>query len=174
MPSKRNVELLGFLRDRLVRNRNFVLLHFSGITVNQETELRRKIRELGGEYRVIKNKLFNIALKEEGYPDFSDVLEGPNACVFSEDVITPLKELLKFQKENKGLVEAHTVCIDKEKYGKDKVEELSKLPDLPTLRAQIAGALVSPARNIAYIMREVIASLMRAIEEVAKKQNKQE
>jgi len=174
MPSKRNVELLEVLREKIADKPNFVLLNFSGITVYQETELRRRIREVGADYRVIKNKLFDIILKEKGYSDFSDVLNGPNACIFSDDIIAPLKELLKFQKENKGVLDVHTVCIDKDRYGKGKVEELSKLPDISTLRAQIAGALVSSARDMAYIMREIIASFMRAIEEVAKKQNKQE
>ncbi|MEF2599834.1 MAG: 50S ribosomal protein L10, partial [Fusobacterium mortiferum] len=77
MATQAKIEQVAELAEKIRKAQSVVLVDYQGITVNEETELRKKVREAGAEYLVAKNRLFKIALKEAGVEDsFDDLLEG--------------------------------------------------------------------------------------------------
>ena len=83
MASQAKIEQVAELAEKIRKAQSVVLVDYQGITVNEETELRKKVREAGAEYLVAKNRLFKIALKEAGVEDsFDDLLEGTTAFAF--------------------------------------------------------------------------------------------
>ena len=82
MATQAKIEQVAELAEKIRKAQSVVLVDYQGITVNEETELRKKVREAGAEYLVAKNRLFKIALKEAGVEDsFDDLLEDRKSVV---------------------------------------------------------------------------------------------
>ena len=96
-----------------------VLVDYRGITVEQDTELRRKFREAGVEYKIVKNSLLRFASKEVGLDELDSVLHGPTAIAFHrEDMVAPAKILADYAKTNEvieiksGFMEGKVISLD--------------------------------------------------------------
>jgi len=174
MPSVRKKELLADLSGILKEKNNFILTRYSGLDVEQITGLRRVIRNNDGKMKVIKNNIFRLALKEAGdyedvLPELDKIMEGPLAAVFSNGNFPALsKELVKSAKDLEP-VEILAGCMDGKFLSKGQVMEIATLPSHEELLAIIGRGLKAPATKIAMGMNQIIASLARGINEVAKK-----
>ena len=94
--------IVGELKEKLSNTKGAVLTNYRGLNVAQDTKLRRKLRDAGVEYRVIKNTMTRIAAKEVGIEGLDQYLEGPTAIAMSAvDPVAPAKILSEFIKENK-------------------------------------------------------------------------
>ena len=93
MATQAKIDHVAELVEKIKKAQSVVLVDYQGISVNDETALRRKMREAGAEYLVTKNRLFKIALKEAGVEDsFEDILEGTTAFAFGyNDPVAPAK-----------------------------------------------------------------------------------
>ena len=144
------------LVEKLKDAKAVVFVDYKGISVNEDTELRKNAREAGVEYFVAKNRLFKIALKEAGFDtDVDDLLEGTTSfAVGYEDGVAPSKTVYEYSKKiNKldikgGYVENNIV-------DKSVVEALAKLPSREELLGQIAFGLLSPVRMLAVALTNV-------------------
>lgn len=131
------------VRERLARQPNVYLTDFTGLKVKQVTELRRRFRQAGLEYVVLKNTLAQRALAEVDIAGLDAALAGPTGWVFAEDPVAAAKIIADFQKEagtfhvKAGLVEGRLVTPQ-------DVAHLAKLPSRPELLSQLAGALQAP------------------------------
>ena len=101
MATQAKIEQVAELAEKIRKAQSVVLVDYQGITVNEETELRKKVREAGAEYLVAKNRLFKIALKEAGVEDsFDDLLEGTTAFAFGyADPVAPAKLVFDLAKD---------------------------------------------------------------------------
>lgn len=132
-----------------------VLADYRGLTVEQDTELRKTLREAGVEYHIYKNRLAKLAAEAAGLGEMAQYLVGPTAfAVSSSDAIAPAKVLKQFADKNKlpvlkGGANAGIV-LDAE-----GVKSLASIPDMTTLQTQLAYTLNSPITKLAMVIKAV-------------------
>lgn len=152
---ERKGEFLDILRDRLERSSVAILTDYrgdgSGMTVKEISELRKKLRAVGGEYRVVKNTLVAKAAKELGIEGLDSHLKGPMAIAFGyDDPAAVTKAVLDFAQENKakGVPRPHSGYMNGKVLNEKDLKALADLPTLPQLQQQILGLMLSSHRNI--------------------------
>ena len=128
-----------------------VVTLYQGLNVNQLDELRKQMREHGIQFKVTKNRITKLALKNSKCKDLINLFTGPTAIALSEDVITSAKILTKFSKENQNLKILGGI-MGKEILDIAGVANVATLPTLGEARAKIVGILRSPAQKIASIL----------------------
>ena len=162
--------MVADLKDIFVNAKGVVFTAYTGITVAQDTKLRRKFREAGVEYRVIKNTMAMIAAKETEKEGLLPTFEGATAMAFSkEDAVAPAKVLADFAKEEKlealqvkaGLVEGSVIDAA-------GVKALADLPPREVLVAQVLAGMQSPIVGFVNILQGTIRNLVYALEAVRK------
>src|SRR5574344_1124728 len=100
------------ITNKLDNAKTFLLLNYQGLTVTEIAELRRSLREVNSDIKVYKNTLMNIALNNKNIK-LDDYMEGPNAYLFADSIIEPIKVVSKFVKEHPAL-EVRVGYIDSE------------------------------------------------------------
>ena len=162
MPSQKNIQSLEELNQKLDRSKTTVLTDFKGLTVDKFTDLRNRLKEIGGEIKVYKNTLLKIAFKEKDYQNENtdETMVGPSAVVFSYDnEVDPIKKVYDFAKENK-LPKFKFGFLGKDFIGPDKVKQLGELPNREVLLAQVVGSLNSPIAGFANVLQGNIRKLV--------------
>ena len=143
---------------------------FSGLTVEQATELRREFRKSGVQYRVAKNTLIRKALENvTGYDKVYDKLAGPTGVAFAfDDAVAPAKVIKKFSDKH-GKLRLKICVIEKQVYEGARLDELAKLPTRKDLMAGILGIIQSPLAGVPTVLNAVMRDLVSVIDEVGKK-----
>lgn len=171
MRKPEKVQLVQELSDKLRKAQGFFLTDFSGLNVEQVTELRDKFRESDVEYKVVKNTLARLALKEAGIEGLDSQLVGPTAIALSyDDPATPAKIISAFRKTYKKLETPEVkVCVVENKVlSAIEAKELVNLPNRETLIAMLLGSLNAPVSGFVSVLDGVITKLvltLKAIEE---------
>ena len=132
-------------------NDSVLVTHYQGLTVNQLDELRAEMRKHGIMFKITKNRITKLALKDTKCKDIADLFSGPTAVALSKDVISSAKILTKFSKDNQNLKILGGLMGEKLL----KLEDVLKIATLPTLkeaRAKITSILQSPAKKIVSIL----------------------
>ncbi len=143
---------------------------FSGLTVEQATELRRELRKSGIEYRVVKNTLIRKALEHvTGYDKAFDKLVGPTGVAFAfDDPVAPAKIIQKFSEKHNRL--SLKVCmLDKQVYDGSRLGELARLPSRKEMMASILGSVNAPLAGVPNVVYAVLRDLVSVIGEIEKK-----
>lgn len=163
-------EIIAQLAEKASRASALYFADFTGITVAEETELRREFRKSGVEYRVVKNTLVRKALERlTGYDTMFDRLVGPTGIAFGyDDVIMPAKVIKKFN-EKTGKLNLKVAVIEKQVFEGTRLDELSKLPSKKDILAAIVGSIQAPASGIAGAINAVMRDLVSVIDQVAQK-----
>ncbi len=162
MPSEKILlakkEKVAQLAEMLKNSAAGVLVDYRGITVEEDTKLRKELREAGVNYFVEKNTILRFALKEAGIEGLDSVLEGTTAIAISDDDQTaPARILGKFSEDCKGekfFLKAG--YIGDEIYDEAGVKALSKIPSRETLLAQLVGSLQGPMQKLAATLQAVV------------------
>jgi len=143
---------------------------FSGLTVEQATELRRELRQSGVEYRVVKNTLIKKALENvSGYDSVYDKLVGPTGVAFAfEDAVVPAKVIQKFADKHQKL-SLKAAVLEKQVYDGVKLREISQLPSKKDLMAGILGCIESPLAGVPTVLNAVMRDLASIVDEIGKK-----
>jgi len=151
MATEAKKQVVAELVEKIKKAESIVLVDYKGIKVNEETELRKQMREAGAEYIVAKNRLFNIALKEAGVEDsFEDVLEGTTSFAFGyEDAVAPAKVAYEFGKD-KQVFNIKAGCLTGKRVDVSEVEALAKLPSREQLLSMVLNGMLGPIRKLAY------------------------
>ena len=132
-------------------NDSVLVTHYQGLTVKQLDELRAEMRKHGIMFKITKNRITKLALKDTKCKDIADLFSGPTAIALSKDAISSAKILTKFSKDNQKLKIVGGFM------GKEilKLEDVLKIATLPTLneaRAKIANIIQSPAQKLVSIL----------------------
>ncbi len=139
-----------------------VVTHYSGLNVAEMEELRGKMREAGASFRVTKNRLTRLALKETAYEGIADLFTGPTAIAWSADPVTAAKVVVDFAKTNEKLVVVGGGLGDKQ-LDADGVKGLASLPSLDELRGKLVGLLQAPATKVAGVLQAPAGQVARVI-----------
>ena len=139
------------IREKLEKAQAIVLADYQGLTVEEDTALRKTLREAGVEYKVYKNNLVTLAAKELGIEGLDSYLEGPVSIAFGyEDATAPARVLHTFAKDHKKL-ELKAGMVEGTLYNKEEVEKLATIPSKEVLIAKLLGSFKAPLSNVAYL-----------------------
>lgn len=145
------------LTEQLKKSVACVLVDYKGITVEEDTKLRRALREAGVSYSVQKNTLIRIAMHNIGYEQFDSVLEGTTAIAMCETDQTVAARILgEFAEKSDGKFSLKAGFVDGEFYDAAGVQALSKIPSRDVLLAQLVGSLQGPIQKLAATLQALV------------------
>jgi large subunit ribosomal protein L10 len=156
------------LHGSLSKANVIVVAHYAGLTVSQLTKLRGQMRKAGAQLKVSKNRLTKRALEGTQFGALADLLKGPTAIAFSEDVIAPAKVAQAFAKDHEKFVIIGGVMGDR-KLDAAGVKALATLPSLDELRGKIIGLLNAPAQKVMGVLQAPAGQLARVVGAYANK-----
>ena len=134
--------------------KTFVFVATRGLTVEQDTNMRRELRNGNVKFQVVKNTVLRLAFKELGIEGLDEIFEGPTAVAYSEDIIAPAKIVAKFAEQFEPM-EIKGGVIDGKVASIDEVVALSKVPDPETLYSQVVYGLLFPITKLAMLVKGV-------------------
>ena len=142
-----------------------VLVDYRGLTVAEDTEMRKQLREAGVVYKVCKNTMMKRAFEGTDFAALDEHLEGPSAIAISKDDATaPARILCKFAKNAKAL-ELKAGVVEGTLYDADALNELAKIPSREELLSKLLGSLQSPITNLARVLNQIAEKGGAAAEE---------
>jgi large subunit ribosomal protein L10 len=160
---ERKQELVQSYREWLEASSGVVLTSYSGMNVRTLEDLRRKVREAGGEYHVIKNRLMALAMRQAGMDVPPQALEGTTAIGFAgEDVAAVVKAIVETARQADTL-KIKVALLEGRIYEAKQVERLAELPPLPVMRAQLLGLLQAPATRVAGVVAGSVRQLVNVV-----------
>ena len=150
-------------QEKMQQAQSVVFVDYRGLTVEEVTNLRCKMRDAGVEYKVIKNTMIQRAADKEGIEGLNSILEGPTAVAFGmKDPVSPAKILVDFAKDTKkteikgGVLDGKTIDVDGVKY-------LASLPSKEELLAKMMGSLNAPVTGLVMALSGVMRNLVCAL-----------
>ncbi|MDY2661720.1 MAG: 50S ribosomal protein L10 [Bariatricus massiliensis] len=143
------------IADDIADAQSIVLVDYRGLTVAQDTELRKQLREAGIIYKVCKNTMMKRAFEGTDFAQLDEYLEGPSAVAISKDDATaPARILCKFAKTAEAL-ELKAGVVEGTVYDVTGLTELSKIPSREELLSKLLGSLQSPITNLARVLNQI-------------------
>lgn len=160
MPSEKVLEqkkaLVSALSDRLKNSVSGVVVSYEGITVEDDTKLRKELREAGVNYTVVKNTLLSRASESVGLDSMKDVLEGTTALATSEEDYTAAARILCKYADSHDSFTVKSGFLDGEIIDMDKIVSLSKLPTREVLLSNVLGAFQAPIASYARVLQAIV------------------
>ena len=130
---------------------SLVVVDYRGLTVAEDTQLRKNLREAGVTYKVYKNTLVNRAIEGTEFESLKDVLEGPNAFAVSTD---PARVLAEFAKKAPSL-EIKAGVVEGTYYDAEGMKQIASVPSREVLLSKLLGSLQSPITNLARVLNQI-------------------
>lgn len=159
----RKKELVAEYKGMAERSSGLILTSFSGVTVKDLEGLRSQIREVGGEFHIVKNSLMELAFKELKLPLPEGAQDGTTAIGFATDEIPGVaKAIVDVSRETEtlqikgGLIEGELIDVE-------RIMRLADLPPLPIVRAQLLGLMTTPAGQVASVLAASLRQLAGVI-----------
>lgn len=144
-----------------------VLVDYRGLTVEQDTNLRKQLREAGVVYKVYKNSMINFAVKGTEFEELSKHLEGPTAIAISkEDATAPARILFNFSKTADKL-ELKAGVVEGTYYDENGIKVIATIPSREELLSKLLGSMQSPITNFARVLKQIAEKDGAPAEEVA-------
>ena len=154
------------IKELLINSECTILFDFCGLTVAQDTALRRKMREAGVHYNVVKNTLLRIAAEEAGIEGLEPSLEKNTAIAVSpEDPVAVAKIVCDFAKENKEL-KVKVGVLDGKVIYVDAIKALASLPPKEVLVAKLLGSMNAPISGFVGVLQGTIRKVVYALDAV--------
>jgi len=168
MPSAAKETIVKDLIEDLKKSDHVLITHYQGLNAEEFNDLRKKLKDVGAKYKVIKNRLAKIALKKVGW-DMDAHLSGPSALAYQgKDSTRISKVLFEFSKSNDKL-KVKAGYVFGSVYGEKDMNAIASLPSKEVLLATLAARLQSPLQTLLATLSEPIRSLHGALAAVTKK-----
>ena len=144
-------EISGVIKDA----QSVVVVDYRGLTVSEDTQLRKQLREAGVSYKVYKNTLVSRAVEGTEFESLRDVLEGPSAfAVSTDDATAPARILAKFAKTAPAL-EIKAGVVEGTYYDAEGMKAIASVPSRDELLSKLLGSLQSPITNLARVLNQI-------------------
>jgi large subunit ribosomal protein L10 len=153
-------DLVALLHRTFSETAAVLVTHYSGLTVAEIGDLRKRMREAGAGLKVTKNRLAKLALDGTRYENLSDLFKGPTAIAFAADPVAAAKAAVGFAKTNPKLILLGG-GVAGQRLDADGVKALATLPSLDEIRGKVIGLLNAPATQIAAILQAPAGQLAR-------------
>jgi large subunit ribosomal protein L10 len=168
MPTATKEALVAEIKDRFNASEAVIMADYRGLSVKQMQILRVKVREVGGEVKIYKNSLTEIAVRELALPSMDEFLAGPTAFIFVEgDAVAPAKALTAFAKENQAL-EIKGGFVQNQVVGADGVKAIAALPSREELIAKLLGTMLNPLTGTVRVLSGPARAFVTAVDAIAK------
>jgi len=156
------------LRVQLVQAGNVILTDFRGLNVGEIANLRRKLRDAGVDYRVIKNTLFARAAESLGLGQLTPFLVGPTGVVFcAEDPVAPAKVLYEYIRQMRKL-EIRAGLLEGQILSSEQIRALAELPPKPARLAKVLGTVQGPVSGLVGVLSGLPRNLVYALDQLRK------
>ncbi len=143
------------ISESLKDAKSAVIVDYRGLTVEQDTKLRKNLREAGVVYKVYKNTMINFAIKGTEFESLAPYLEGPTAIAISkEDATAPARVLYEFAKDAEAL-ELKAGVVEGTFYDAEGIKLIATIPSRETLLSKFLGSIQSPVANFARVIKQV-------------------
>ena len=154
-------ELIDTLHTDFTKSPHAILVDFRGLTVPAVTEFRRKVRQSGSTYRVVKNSLALRAAKGTAYEKLGDKFEGTTGVAYTgSDPVVLAKVLIDFAKDNPNLVVKGGLVSGSQLLDAEGVKALSTMPSLPEIQSKVLGLLQQPAVQVLQVLNAPAVQLL--------------
>ena len=148
-------ETVKEISEKAKKSQTIIVCEYRGLTVAQIQEVRRALRKENAEMNVYKNSLVERAVDELGYNELNDILTGPNAIVFSEDVIAGAKVIAKYAKRHRDILVVKGGIVEGKFVDAKGMLEVAKLPGKEGLISMFLSCLQAPIRQFACTVKAV-------------------
>ena len=148
-------ETVKEISEKAKKSQTIIVCEYRGLTVAQIQEVRRALRKEGAEMNVYKNSLVERAVDELGYNELNDILKGPNAIVFSTDVIAGAKVIAKYAKRHRDILVVKGGIVEGKFVDAKGILEVAKLPGKEGLISMFLSCLQAPIRSFACAVKAV-------------------
>lgn len=132
-----------------------ILIDYRGLTVAQDTELRKKLREGGVVYKVYKNTMLKFAFEGTEFEALSEDLEGPTAVAFGIEDATAPGRIINGLLKTMPALEFKAGVVEGVYYDKDGIYSVAKIPSREVLLSKLLGSLQSPITNLARVLKQI-------------------
>ena len=147
--------IVAEISENIKGAQSVVLVDYRGLTVEQDTRLRKELREAGIVYKVYKNTMMNFAFKGTEFEALSEYLEGPSAVAISTtDATAPARIICKFAKEAKAL-EVKGGVVEGTAYDAKGITAIAEIPSREELLSKFLGSIQSPITNFARVLNQL-------------------
>ena len=161
------IELSGVIKEKIQDAKSVVFVKFSGLTVAEDTELRREFRKNNVEYKVYKNTLIRKAFESLGITDFNDDLNGPTAVAFGTDETGAAKVIVDAAKKYQDKVVVKSAFVEGARVDEKGVQALAAMPSKEELIAKMLGSLQAPISNFVGVLSAIPRGLVIALNAIA-------
>jgi len=155
-------ELVAELHKTFSDAEMVVVTHYSGLTVTEMEDLRTKMLEAGAGFKVTKNRLTRLALKDTKFEGMTDMFTGPTGIAYSADPVAAARVAVKYAKGNEKFIVVGG-ALGAEQLDVNAVKALATLPSLDELRGKLVGLLQAPATKIAGVTQAPAGQLARVM-----------
>ena len=154
--------------EKIKASKSVVFVDYKSLTVAEVSELRKKCRQSGCEYKVYKNTLVRKAFNELGVTSFDADLNGPTAITFAQDETTAAKVMVDAAKDYTDKIVLKSAFVDNAYVDKAGVKALASMPSKEELVAKMLGSLQAPISNFAGVLNNMLSGIVRVLDQVAK------
>ena len=169
-PAQAKIDVVADLKELNGKTQAWILTDYRGLSVFELTELRKKLRAVDAEFRVVKNTLFKLS--GDGILPVGDLdvhLAGPTAIGFAKsDAVGAAKVLVDYAKEHKAIT-VKAGCMDGKVFGESQVVALSKTPPKEVLIAQMMGSLNAPITGLVGTLNGILSNFVFTVQAIADK-----
>ncbi len=164
---ERKKEVLAEYTDWVNRSQALIITEYKGLPMPELDTIRRKLREAGGEFHIIKNTLGNLVFEQAGLTVPDGLLEGSTAISFAFEDAPAIAKMITDYARTSEFVKIKGGYLGKQTMSKEQVQALADLPPLPVMRARILGAIQAPAAQLARTLAEPGRSIAAVIKAFA-------
>ena len=168
MPTVLKEEIVAEIKDRFNGSEAVIMADYRGLTVKEMQQLRVAVREAGGEVKIYKNSLTEIAIRELALPNMDEFLAGPTAFIFiADDPVAPAKALSTFAKEHQAL-ELKGGFVQSQVIDAAKVKAIASLPSREELVAKLLGTMQNPLTGTVRVLSGPARAFATVLDAIAK------
>ena len=157
------------IKEKINNAKSVVFVKFTGLTVAEDTALRREFRKNNVEYKVLKNTLIRRAFNDMGITDFDEDLNGPTSVAFGTDETAAAKVIVEAAKKYQDKVAVKSAYVDGGKVDVKGVMELASMPSKEELIAKMLGSMQAPISNFVGVLSALPRGLVVALNAIAEK-----
>ena len=147
--------IVAELTEKIEKATAGVIVDYKGITVEEDTALRRECRESNVDYAVVKNTLLRFAFKNTGLSDLDELLNGTTSLALCSDPVAPARVMADYAKKLKDKFEIKGGFMDGKVVSMETVNALASIPALPVLQAQVLGTMLAPISALACVLKQI-------------------
>ena len=147
--------IVAQLTEKIQKATAGVIVDYKGITVEEDTALRKECRESNVDYAVVKNTLLRFAFNNTGLSDLDDLLNGTTSLALCDDPVAPARVMANYAKKLDGKFEIKGGFMDGKPVDLATIQSLASIPALPVLQAQVLGTMLAPITGLAVVLKQI-------------------